>query len=145
MKTVEKSVLLWHTPQQMYDLVTAVHHYPDFLPWCHEAQVLADHPDGVTAAIGLRVAGISQRFTTRNTHQAPHQVSLALVDGPFNHLQGQWRFDPLDDGRACKVSLHLTYQIASGKLAAWLTPVFDKIAANLVQAFVERAERVYPT
>ena len=145
MKTVEKSVLLWHTPKQMYNLVTDVPRYPEFLPWCREARIVEQHADGVTATLGLGVAGINQHFTTRNTHEAPHRVQLALVDGPFSHLEGHWRFDALDDGRACKVSLSLSYQMASGPLAAWLTPVFDKIAANLVQAFVQRAERVYPS
>ena len=49
MKHVRKSVLLWYSPREMYDLVTGVAAYPSFLPWCQSAEVLARHADGVTA------------------------------------------------------------------------------------------------
>jgi ribosome-associated toxin RatA of RatAB toxin-antitoxin module len=34
MKHVKKSVLLWYSPREMYDLVIAIEDYPVFLPWC---------------------------------------------------------------------------------------------------------------
>ncbi len=40
MKHVKKSVLLWYSPREMYDLVVAVEDYPSFLPWCERAEVL---------------------------------------------------------------------------------------------------------
>ena len=66
MKHVKKSVLLWYTPQEMYDLVTGVDRYPDFLPWCDRAEVLTQHDDGMTARIGLHYMGVRHAFTTRN-------------------------------------------------------------------------------
>ena len=48
MKTLHKSVLIWFSPQEMYDLVVGVEHYPEFLPWCDHAQVKEQHADGVT-------------------------------------------------------------------------------------------------
>jgi ribosome-associated toxin RatA of RatAB toxin-antitoxin module len=45
--------------------------------------------------------------------------------------------------RACKVELDLQYGFSSSTLAALIGPVFDKIAASLVDAFVKRAETVY--
>jgi ribosome-associated toxin RatA of RatAB toxin-antitoxin module len=45
--------------------------------------------------------------------------------------------------RACKVELDLQYGFSSKTLAALVGPVFDKIAASLVDAFVKRAESVY--
>jgi len=52
---------------------------------------------------------------------------------------------PVGDGtqRACKVELDLQYGFSSATLAALVGPVFDKIAASLVDAFVKRAETVY--
>jgi ribosome-associated toxin RatA of RatAB toxin-antitoxin module len=73
------------------------------------------------------------------------KVTMCLVDGPFSALDGTWEFTPLgDDGqRACKVDFKLNYGFSSGALAALVGPVFDKIAANLVDAFVKRADVVY--
>ena len=62
MKHVKKSVLLWYSPREMYDLVTAVADYPRFLPWCDQAEVIEQHDDGVTARIGLAYAGVQARL-----------------------------------------------------------------------------------
>ena len=83
MKTVEKSVLIWFTAQEMFDLVVDVASYPQFLPWCDQTHILNTEEDGMTARIGMA----------------------------FGALVG---------------------------------PVFDRIAATLVDAFVKRAEVVYP-
>jgi len=147
MKTVQKSVLIWYSAQEMYDLVHDVPRYPEFLPWCESAAVDAVHADGVTARIGMALAGFKRSFSTRNVVQAGRQIRLELVDGPFKRLEGTWDFIPLQspDGqaqRACRVELSLHYEFESvfGKLVG---PIFDKIAATLIDAFVKRAEQVY--
>jgi ribosome-associated toxin RatA of RatAB toxin-antitoxin module len=145
MKTIEKSVLIWYSPAEMYKLVTAVADYPEFLPWCDHADVLAATPDGMTAEIGIAFAGVRQTFTTENTHVEGRTVGMRLVKGPFSKLDGQWQFSPLGDGsqRACKVALILTYGFDNAAMDMVVGPVFDTIAASLVDAFVKRAEQVY--
>jgi ribosome-associated toxin RatA of RatAB toxin-antitoxin module len=41
------------------------------------------------------------------------------------------------------VDFKLNYGFSSAALATLVGPVFDKIAANLVDAFVKRADQVY--
>ncbi|WP_395668884.1 type II toxin-antitoxin system RatA family toxin [Rhodoferax sp.] len=145
MKTVNKSVLIWYSPHEMYSLVTDVDRYPEFLPWCDQASVIEHLPGGMVAQVGIAFGGVRQVFTTRNTHTVDSRVALQLVQGPFSQLQGQWNFHAIGDGlqRACKVELSLQYGFDSGLLAKLIGPVFDKIAASLVDAFVKRAEQVY--
>jgi ribosome-associated toxin RatA of RatAB toxin-antitoxin module len=152
-KTVHKSVLIWYSASQMFDLVTDVASYPQFLPWCDQAQVLesvgAIDSAQVTAQIGISFSGVRQRFTTLNTHsldaQAGRQVQMQLVQGPFSKLDGVWAFTPLGaaEQNSCRVELRLNYGFDSPTLAALVGPVFDKIASSLVDAFVKRAEQVY--
>ena len=72
-------------------------------------------------------------------------MQMHLVKGPFSQLEGDWHFHPVADGsqRACKVELLLNYGFDSAALAALVGPVFDRIAASMVDAFVKRAEQVY--
>jgi ribosome-associated toxin RatA of RatAB toxin-antitoxin module len=144
MKTVKKSVLIWYSPQEMYGLVTDVAAYPQFLPWCDHSTILAEDDAGMTAEVGISFGGIRQTFTTRNQHVAARQVSLTLINGPFSRLDGQWDFLPVGDGsqRACRVELTLHYGFANATLGKLVGPVFDKIAASLVDAFVKRAQQV---
>lgn len=145
MKTIQKSVLLWHSADEMFALVTDVERYPQFLPWCDHAEIVERTDDGMTAKVGMSIGGFRQSFTTRNRHMEERQVLMELVDGPFSHLDGCWDFIPLGDGtqKACKVEFRLTYGFSSKTLATLVGPVFDKIAGSLVDAFVKRADQVY--
>jgi ribosome-associated toxin RatA of RatAB toxin-antitoxin module len=129
----------------MYVLVTDVAQYPQFLPWCDHANVLAQDADGMTAEVGISFGGVRQTFTTRNIHTPSSRVDMQLVKGPFSRLDGQWDFHALGDGtqRACKVELTLNYGFDNATLGKLVGPVFDKIAANMVDAFVKRAQQVY--
>jgi ribosome-associated toxin RatA of RatAB toxin-antitoxin module len=143
MKTVEKSVLIWFTAQEMFDLVVDVASYPQFLPWCDQTQILNLEEQGMTARMGMAFGGLHKSFTTRNTHIPGRQVQLSLIDGPFKQLDGVWNFIPLGEEQACRVELKLSYSFDS-VFGALVGPVFDRIAATLVDAFVKRAEAVYP-
>jgi ribosome-associated toxin RatA of RatAB toxin-antitoxin module len=145
MKTVHKSVLIWYSAEEMYALVTDVARYPEFLPWCDRSRVIEEDEAGMTAEVGLAFAGFHQTFTTRNTHVPGREVHLKLVDGPFSHLDGLWKFTSVggDGERACRAELNLQYGFDSITLQSLVGPVFDKVASSLVEAFVKRAEHVY--
>ena len=147
MKHVNKSVLLWYSPAEMYQLVTGIEDYPRFLPWCDHAQIIERRDDGVTARIGLAYAGVRHAFTTRNEHVPDQAVVVKLVDGPFSLLDGTWAFLALgrsgSETKACKIEFDLRYAFASKALETVLSPVFDRVANTFVESFVARAETVY--
>jgi ribosome-associated toxin RatA of RatAB toxin-antitoxin module len=152
MKSLHKSVLIWYSPKQMFDVVTDVARYQVFLPWCSESSVMERSENGMKASIGMQLAGFKQAFTTHNAHITKANGGLAvemeLIDGPFSKLAGTWSFDPIvgseDLGTpACKIKLDLNYEIKSSLLQMAIGPAFDKIASSLVDAFVERAKHIY--
>jgi ribosome-associated toxin RatA of RatAB toxin-antitoxin module len=151
MKQVKKSVLLWYAPHEIYQLVTDVEKYPQFLPWCERAEVLSHDAEGLTARLHLAYSGIRHAFTTRNLHVPDQSVRIGLVDGPFSLLDGHWRFVPLalpggpqaTESGACKIEFELRYAFANAVLEAAISPVFDRIADTFVDSFVRRAEQVH--
>ena len=146
-KHVKKAVLLWYSPQEMYDLVTGVEQYPQFLPWCDRTEIVERRDDGVVARMGLAYMGLRHSFTTRNEHVQGRSVVMRLVDGPFSVLDGEWLFHPLGrpgvEAQACKIEFDLRYAFASKPLESVVSPVFDRIANTFVDSFVKRAEEVY--
>ena len=142
MREVNRSVLVEHSPSQMFSLVDAVEDYPGFLPWCG-GTTLHHRDAGITrATIQIRYHGLRQSFTTENVKRAPHEMLIRLVEGPFRTLDGSWRFGDLA-GRGCKIEFSLRYEFASRILEKLVGPVFQHIADTLVEAFVARASRVY--
>ncbi len=148
MKSVHKSVLIWYSAEEMFNLVTDVDKYAQFLPWCDHAKVITSTDAGMQAEVGIAMGGVKQTFTTQNTHsvnETSRQIAMKLLNGPFSNLEGSWTFTSVGDvaQRACKTELNLKYGFDNAVLAALVGPVFDKIAANMVDAFVKRADQVY--
>ncbi len=142
MALVEKSVLVAYSAQQMYDLVEAVEQYPEFMPWCGGTEVKWRDALTTVATVEINFHHIKQSFTTENRKQAPGLIEMTLKEGPFRHLDGCWRFIDLDVD-ACKVEFSLHYEFSSKLLEKLIGPVFNHIAANFVEAFIRRAEKVY--
>lgn len=128
----------------MYDLVTDVARYPEFLPWCDHTRVISEDEHGMTAEIGMAFKALRQSFVTRNEHVPGREVRLNLVKGPFSSLQGRWTFTPVGeaDEQACRVELTLSYGFKA-PMAAIVGPLFGRIANSMVDAFVARAEQIY--
>jgi len=130
-----------YTPAQMFDLVNDIEAYPRRFAWCTGARVLTREKSTLTARLELRIAGIAQAFTTRNTMTPPQRIELQLVEGPFRHLAGAWEFAALGE-TGCKVSLALDFDY-SGLMAPLMRAGFQKLADRLVDEFCVEAQRSY--
>lgn len=142
MKHVVRSILVPHLAATMYALVNDVPSYPKFLPWCSGARIIEQSATQMQAAVDIAYLGVHQTFTTLNTLVTNERIDLALVSGPFSRLSGQWRFTQLGD-TGSKVEFELNYAF-DGLIGALVAPVFDRIAATFVDAFVRRAEQLNP-
>lgn len=142
MPEVNQSVLVPYSAAQMFDLVDTVELYPQFLPWCGGSELIYRHPDELRAVLHIDFRGIKQRFSTRNSRTVPNEMRIELVEGPFKSLNGRWQFTDLGNA-GCKVEFNLTWEFSSRMLGALAGPVFNHIAATMVEAFVGRAEKLY--
>ena len=138
---VNRSVLVPYQTHQMFDVVNDVASYPSFLPGCEDAVVHEATSSSMRATLTLRRAGISVRLTTENRLSRPSRIEVALVEGPFKRLSGEWTFLPLgDDG--CRVTLELDF--AGNSITAFaVESMFSRVADQMVDAFSEQAERRY--
>lgn len=142
MPTITKSALVPYSAMDMFMLVDDIASYPAFLPWCRDAKVLARSEDEVRATIELAKGAVHKSFTTLNRLQKGKMIEMRLVEGPFHHLEGFWRFDALQD-TACKVSLDLDFEFSNRMVKMVVGPVFNQIANTLVDSFCKRADGVY--
>ena len=140
MTVIERSALLSHPAEQIFDLVAEIERYPEFLDGCVGAEILERRDNTVTASLSLSKAGISHGFTTCNRLQRPQSMTLTLVEGPFERFQGEWIFRPLGES-ACKASLRLEFDLARGLAGAAVGKLFDRVAVDLVDAIVRRASQ----
>ena len=142
MTTIHKSALVPYSAEQMYTLVDDIPAYPEFLPWCSGSKEINRREDEVEASLDIAHSGVHKSFTTRNRLEKNRSIEMQLVEGPFKHLNGVWRFEPLGDAGS-KVVLDLEFDFSSKLLGMTFGPLFSKIASSLVDAFIQRAQKVY--
>ncbi|KTD27902.1 type II toxin-antitoxin system RatA family toxin [Legionella israelensis] len=141
MTVVKKSRTVPYSCNEMFALVNEVEHYPEFLPYCSKSDVHHRDEDEVQATLVISAAGISKSFTTRNRLQHGKMIEIRLIDGPFKHLEGFWRFDEHSEG--CTISFDLEFEFAGRMFSMLLGPVFEQVTNKMVDAFCERAEVLY--
>lgn len=142
MAKVKKTVLINHSASRMYALVDDVKSYPQFLPWCGGVDLIQQDEATTVARLHIAYHGLHQNFTTENHKTYPCLMDINLIDGPFRHLEGVWRFIELND-QASKIEFELNYEFANSFLEKIIAPVFSHIANTFVDGFVARADVVY--
>lgn len=138
--------ILPYSPQQLFALVLDIERYPEFLPWCRAARVLSREADSFLGELIISFSHLTERYTSRVTPIAPAgsqegRIEVALVSGPFHHLNNHWRFVPHGDG--CEIHLDLDFQFKSKLLDRMLGPMFGRACDKMVGAFTTRAEALY--
>ncbi len=142
MAQVNRSALVLHTAEEMFDLVHDVRRYPEFLPWCAATEVISETADTLEATLHLAKGGLKYSFTTRNRLERPGRMEIALVRGPFKSLTGVWTFTPLSE-EASKVELNMHFEFSGKLTGVAMGKVFNSVATTLVDAFVNRADQIY--
>ncbi len=144
MTTIHRHALTPHSAEQMYALVDDIESYPEFLQWCRSSTVVSRDSDVVTAKLELHKGSVHKEFTTRNRLMPGKMIEMKLVEGPFHHLEGFWRFDTLGENEnACKVILDLEFEFKNKMLGVLVGPVFNQVANTLVDTFCKRASDLY--
>lgn len=141
MPVIHRSALLPLPVDAVFDVVSDVSRYPDFLPWCRDATVLEARGDEVVAELELNAPGMHQRFTTRNVLLPYERIELHLVSGPFATFEGAWHFKRLGDDEGARVELDLHFELSGARalLGGALSGFFVRAADQMVDAFCRRA------
>lgn len=142
MATVEKSALVPYSAQAMFDLVADVERYKEFLPWCSNSRLISRDDRQLCGMIEVSRLGITQAFSTCNELDPPERMGIALREGPFKRLQGEWNFIKLRED-ACKVLLKMEFEFSGKLIDAAFGRIFHQVANSLVESFVTRAKEVY--
>ena len=142
MPTITRSALVPYSAADMYQLVCDVDSYPQFLPWCDDARLVEQTKTHQLASIAISKHFEQSRFSTRNQLTDNQEIRIELVDGPFQHLVGRWRFTVLDE-TACKIELKIDFEFSNRLLASAISPAFTRVCDSLVSAFIKRADMVF--
>jgi ribosome-associated toxin RatA of RatAB toxin-antitoxin module len=141
MTIINREAVIPYSPHQMFDLVNRIEDYPHFVPWCKSVEVISRTEDEIQAKLDFARGGLQKSFTTCNRLQENKMIEIRLINGPFQHLEGFWRFEPLSDGS--RIRLDLEFEFSNKLMGMMFSPVFHPVADTLVEVFCKRAHEVY--
>lgn len=138
-----------HTAAQMFDLVSDVETYPQFLPLCKGLRVLRrsveDDVQVFVAEMEVGYKAIRETFKTRVSCDAKtRHILVEYIDGPFRYLKNSWAFRDASDGAPdSHVDFHIEYEFKSRMLGLVMGGMFDQAFRRFADAFERRANQVY--
>ena len=89
------------TKEQMFDLVSNIDSYSEFLPWCNDSKVIKreikDNEEVVFADLEI---GYDQFVYTYRSEVSlakdKSYINVKNIDGPFKYLINEWKFIDID-------------------------------------------------
>ena len=148
MPTHSETRRLPYSAAEMYDLVSDVARYPEFLPWNAAARIrsrrrMEDGSELMEADLVISFKVFRERFGSRvRLWPAERRIETDYLDGPFRHMHSTWSFRDTDGG-GCEVDFHVDFEFRSAILQRIIGVVFNDAMHRIVRAFETRAEDLY--
>jgi coenzyme Q-binding protein COQ10 len=130
-----------YSAAQMYDLVTDVRRYHEFLPWVSAVRVRSDSEYEMLADMVVGFKSLKETFSSRVLKTPKSKVVVDYLDGPMRHLHNQWLFEETADG--CIVDFTVDFAFHNRIFEALAGQYFSTALRKMTDAFIERAEVLY--
>jgi coenzyme Q-binding protein COQ10 len=131
-----------YSAKQLFDMVSDVKTYPEFLPWCVGARVYNIQEGRFDADLIIGYKMFKERFTSRVTIVDPTRVYVDYLRGPLKRLYNHWNFHPQEDG-SCIVDFDVDLEFKSSFLESAIRKYFDEATKRMIDAFEGRAHELY--
>jgi len=133
-----------HLPDRMFALVADLEAYPRFIPNCRAMSVRPDagSPNVRYAKMTLSFGPVTQAYTSKvMLDPAARTINAKATDGPFAYLDSVWSFEP--EGMGTRIRFEIDFKISNPLIAAVAEPAFAAKQQEILDAFVEEADRRY--
>ena len=125
----------------IFNLINNIEEYPKFLPWCKKTEVSKEAENSQIGKIFISKSFINWSFSTKNIIDRNKSISLSLIDGPFDKLDGRWNFKKIDDNNTF-VSLEINYKFKNSLIELSIEPIFKTIMNSILESFVDQAFKI---
>ena len=130
-----------YSADQMYDLVTDVRRYAEFLPWVAAVRVRSDSETEMLADLVVGFKALKETFSSRVLKTPKTKVVVDYLDGPMRHLHNQWLFEETTTG--CIVDFTVDFAFSNRIFEALAGQYFNTALRKMTDAFVMRAGELY--
>lgn len=131
-----------YTADQLFELVSTVERYPEFLPWCLASRITARNDNVINADLVIGFKMVRETFGSRIEMERPNRIVVEPTKGPFRRMSNLWRFTDLPDG-GCEVDFRVDFEFRSRLLNTLIGSLFHEAVRKMVSSFESRARALY--
>lgn len=147
MPKILESKQMQFSAKEIYDLVIDIEKYPEFLPWCSNANICKMINDQqIHADLVINFKGIYEKYTSdvifKKINDDEFFVEAKAIKGPFKSLINQWKITKIDNHH-CLVNFFLEFEFNSLLLSKMLGAIFSSATEKMMHAFENRAIKLY--
>lgn len=146
MPQFEYNKVLPHNSKEIFDLILDVDSYHQFLPWCTNSTVVSKRDNEMLADMEIEYGWWKQKYRSKiivTEEEGKHIIDVTAIDGPFDHLHNRWEIVQSTNTDTCHVNFMIDFTINSLFIKTIVTNIFNKLSAQLISAFEERANTIY--
>ena len=135
------------TKEQMFDLVSDIDKYSEFLPWCNKSTLVKqEENEKTTNVIADLEIGYGQFVYTYRSNVIKDNnknfIKVNHIEGPFNYLQNEWKFEEISE-TSSKIIFSIDFELNIKMFDILISKFFDKAFQRMVNSLHQRAQDIY--
>ncbi len=133
--------VLPYSSEEIFNLVSDIESYPEFLPWCIGTRILKQEKNIIYADLIVGFKLVREVYTSKVILQRPNSIIVEYEKGPFKYLINNWKIKEI--GSECEVEFFIDFEFKSRFLRGVMGVFFGEAVNRMVTAFENRANVIY--
>jgi coenzyme Q-binding protein COQ10 len=131
---------------ELIDLVLDIDKYPEFVPFCFDAQVYEKKEKGdlifIIADLTIGKGPLKDTYKSDVQYNKKNDsIKVVNIDGPLKHLENNWKFLAIE--KNTEISFDINFEIKNKFLNILMTKSFEFGLNKIADAFQKRANYLY--
>ena len=131
-----------YSNKQMFNLISDVEKYPEFLPWCKSTNIYNKSNDIFYSDMEIGFKLIKENFTSKVTLVKSKKIYSEAISGPFRKMNNIWVIDYISD-KECEINLSIDFEFKSFMLQNIIGKLLENASKKMIIAFENRANYIY--
>ena len=140
---------LSHSPELLLGIILDIERYPQFLPWCLNANVRMRKEDSLIGDLCVGYGLLNRSFSSQvRFDKGKGLVEMQADDGLFSHFESRWRIthgEKTAEGSKTLVDFFIDFRLRALPFKSVFENIFCQAAERMVEAFEQRANNIAPS
>ena len=123
----------------LYDVVSDVERYKEFVPWCKNSKVIVKNGKHMTAELEVGFNIFSEKYVSKVEVSEPYSVcAMSVQTHLFEYLKTEWKFSPASDPNTTWVTFQVDFKFKSAMYNELSKLFLQEVITKMVKAFEQR-------